>query len=130
MMKVSISSKSVSVKGSTLRYPSSQEFTRSQAKGARLDEAEGAGQVVQVPPEAAVVEIDNLYLVVFHKQVGQAQVGVNEAERALAHAVTLEASLDGGAAALKLGRVLRGQPLECLPGTPRGMLADDGVVRP
>ena len=83
-----------------------------------------------MPPEAAVVEIDNLYLIVFHKKVGQAQVGVNEAERALAHAVTLEAPLDGGAAAFELGRVLRGQTLECLPGTPCGMLADDGVVRP
>ena len=55
---------------------------------------------------------------------------MDEAECALAHAVALEAPLDGGAAALELRRVLRGQALECLPGTPGRMLADNGVVRP
>ena len=37
---------------------------------ARLNEAEGAGQVVQMPAKAAIVKVDDLYLVVFHQQVG------------------------------------------------------------
>ncbi|MGY4178695.1 hypothetical protein ACVIHH_003986 [Bradyrhizobium sp. USDA 4518] len=50
-----------------------------------------AAKVIEEPREAAIVEVDDAEPVAFDEQVGEAEVGVNEAKPLLAPSVSLDA---------------------------------------
>src|SRR5262249_57605413 len=48
--------------------------------GAMLDEADGGGGIVEEPAEAAVVEVDDADVALVNQQVGEAEIGMDQAE--------------------------------------------------
>src|SRR6185437_9331635 len=82
------------------------------------------------PGEAAVVEVDHAHVAVVDEQVGEADVGVHEAEALLRLPVLAQAAFDLGVEAVELAALLGAHAEAVLPAPPVAARAERVLVVP
>ena len=98
--------------------------------GVVFEEGDGGCEVVEEPGKAAVIEVDDVHGLVVDEEVGQAHVGVDEAEAVWGVAVGLGAALDFGHRAGDGFVAFLGEADSGLPGPPEFHGAEHGVEVP
>src|ERR1019366_6720270 len=66
--------------GSRLAIARAPRLQQIRNDGFMLDEADGGGEIVNEPAEAAIVEVDDAQMRSVHQQIGKPQIGMHQAE--------------------------------------------------